>query len=128
MRKIILYMIIACVVLLLTMNFQEGFAGKYILKSKIVPPVCPKCPDLVNVCEPKPVKCPPCKPCGRCEPKRHHHRHNNYENDNYFSILPIPFGLERSHHSRQDRRRNYRNLVKKEKGHPLPWLNSFSEF
>ena len=51
MRKIVMYMIIACVVLLLTNEFQEGFAGKYILKSKIVPPVCPKCPECPSICD-----------------------------------------------------------------------------
>jgi len=39
----------------------------YILKSRIVPPVCPKCPN-VSVC-PKcggDSKPQPCPPCGRC--------------------------------------------------------------
>ena len=36
----------------------------YILKSEIVPPVCPKCPDVVAC--PKQQKCQPCPPCGRC--------------------------------------------------------------
>lgn len=36
----------------------------YILKSSIVPPVCPKCPDLISSNKEK--KCPPCPPCGRC--------------------------------------------------------------
>jgi len=40
-----------------------------ILKTQIVPPVCPKCPDVINTC-PKCEKAPPCPPCGRCpEPK-----------------------------------------------------------
>lgn len=124
MRRIVLYMIIACVLLLLTMNFQEGFGGKYILKSKIVPPICPKCPDLVNVCEPKKVKCPPCRPCGRCRP--HERRYRDYD-DEPISMLPIPFGLKRGHNSRHDTRVNYKKMVKNE-GKPMPWLNSFSEF
>ena len=50
-------------------EIPEGNEDLYILKSKIVPPVCPKCPD-VSVC-PKSKggsgkKCPPCPPCGRC--------------------------------------------------------------
>jgi len=124
MRKIVLYMIMACIILLLTLDFQEGFGGKYILKSKIVPPVCPKCPDLVNVCEPKQAKCPPCRPCGRCEPR--HHRHRNRDNEE-LSMLPLPFGLNGAHDSRQDRRRNYKRHTKGGK-EPIPWLNSFSEF
>lgn len=36
-----------------------------ILKSEVVPPVCPKCPDVVNTCG-KCEKPPPCPPCARC--------------------------------------------------------------
>lgn len=46
---------------------QDILPGKedlYILKSQIVPPVCPKCPDVIQTC-PK-TECQPCKPCGRC--------------------------------------------------------------
>ena len=43
----------------------KGEEDLYILKSKIVPPVCPKCPDI-NVCPDKGKNCPPCPPCGRC--------------------------------------------------------------
>ena len=45
-------------------EIPEGNEHLYILKSEIVPPVCPKCPD-VQACE-KPKKCQPCPPCGRC--------------------------------------------------------------
>ena len=38
--------------------------SKYILKSEIVPPVCPKCPDSRSCPRQKP--CPPCPPPGRC--------------------------------------------------------------
>ena len=38
--------------------------NKYILKSEIVPPVCPKCPDAA-VC-PRQKPCPACPPCARC--------------------------------------------------------------
>ena len=37
---------------------------KYILKSQVVPPVCPKCADAASCPRPKP--CPPCAPCARC--------------------------------------------------------------
>lgn len=46
-------------------EIPEGEEDMYILKSEIVPPVCPKCPD-VEVCPDKEAKCPPCPPCGRC--------------------------------------------------------------
>lgn len=38
----------------------------YVLKSQIVPPVCPKCPDVINKCSDVEKKCPPCPPCARC--------------------------------------------------------------
>ena len=39
--------------------------NNYILKSQIVPPVCPRCPD-VKACPKQKSKCPPCPPCARC--------------------------------------------------------------
>lgn len=44
-------------------QIKEGDEDLYILKSKIVPPVCPKCP---TVCPSSKAKCPPCPPCARC--------------------------------------------------------------
>jgi hypothetical protein len=44
-------------------DIPEGDEDLYILKSEIVPPVCPRCPDIVRYRD-KP--CPPCPPCGRC--------------------------------------------------------------
>ena len=49
---------------------KEGLASdQYILKSSIVPPVCPKCPD-VNAAEVAAdvakKSCPPCPACARC--------------------------------------------------------------
>lgn len=44
----------------------SGDEHLYILKSKIVPPVCPKCPDVTVCPKDKGNKCPPCPPCGRC--------------------------------------------------------------
>jgi len=44
----------------------RGKNNDYILKSQIVTPVCPKCPD-VNVCSQCKGELPqPCPPCGRC--------------------------------------------------------------
>ena len=45
-------------------QIPHGQEDLYILKSEIVPPVCPACPT-VNSC-PKQETCPPCPPCGRC--------------------------------------------------------------
>lgn len=46
-------------------QIPSGSEDLYVLKSAIVPPVCPKCPDI-NLSECNKKKCPPCPPCGRC--------------------------------------------------------------
>lgn len=45
-------------------EIPEGDEDLYILKSQVVPPVCPKCPDSRTCPRPKPP--PPCPPCARC--------------------------------------------------------------
>lgn len=45
-------------------DIMPGKEDLYILKSEIVPPVCPKCPDA-TVC-PRKEPCPPCPACERC--------------------------------------------------------------
>ena len=42
-----------------------GTEDLYILKSEIVPPVCPKCPDYTGP-PPSSEQCPPCPACARC--------------------------------------------------------------
>lgn len=42
----------------------EGDEDYYVLKSQVVPPVCPKCPDT-RAC-PRQKKCPPCPAPKRC--------------------------------------------------------------
>ena len=42
----------------------EGDEDLYMLKSQMVPPVCPACPE-VKAC-PREKPCPPCPPCARC--------------------------------------------------------------
>ena len=61
--------------------------NRWILKSQIVPPVCPKCPDITT-CRQTP--CPACPPCARCpEPAFRCEKVPNYRsrNDMY---LPRP--------------------------------------
>jgi hypothetical protein len=66
--------------------------SKYILKSEIVPPVCPKCPDSRTCPRPKPA--PPCPPCARCpEPAFECKKVPNYsaiDAANAGNILPMP--------------------------------------
>ena len=60
----------------------------YILKSQIVPPVCPACPSSSSC--PRQDPCPACPACARCpEPSFECKKVPNYKgNDN--SILPMP--------------------------------------
>ena len=64
-------------------------AGKedlYILKSQIVPPVCPACPNVVAC--PSKKEMTPCPPCGRCpEPSFDCKKVPNYTSN---SDLPRP--------------------------------------
>jgi hypothetical protein len=69
-----------------------GEEDLYILKSQVVPPVCPKCPDpIVQSSDNTDVtKCPPCPPCARCpEPAFDCVKRPNYSafNQNY---MPMP--------------------------------------
>lgn len=69
-------------------EIPPGQEDMYILKSEIVPPVCPVCPQAAAC--PKQEKCQPCPPCGRCpEPAFECKKVPNYSssNDNY---LPRP--------------------------------------
>jgi len=45
-------------------QIPDGDENLYILKSEIVPPVCPACPTVMEC--PRQKKCQPCPPCGRC--------------------------------------------------------------
>ena len=65
-----------------------GQEDLYILKSEVVPPVCPACPASSSC--PRTEKCPPCPACARCpEPNFECKKVPNYNavNDSY---LPVP--------------------------------------
>lgn len=49
-------------------QIPKGDEDLYILKSQVVPPVCPKCPNPIVQCPDNFdfSKCPPCPPCSRC--------------------------------------------------------------
>ena len=69
-------------------QIPKGSEDLYMLKSEMVPPVCPACP-AVTTC-PTEKKCPPCPPCARCpEPAFECKKVPNYsgQNDSY---LPQP--------------------------------------
>lgn len=68
-----------------------GQEDLYILKSQIVPPVCPVCPEPVVIQGDNDVtKCPPCEPCGRCaEPNFECKKVPNYKAFNP-DTMPVP--------------------------------------
>lgn len=71
-------------------QIPAGQEDLYILKSQVVPPVCPKCPDPILRTDTDVSQCPPCEPCGRCpEPAFDCKKVPNYNafNQNY---MPVP--------------------------------------
>ena len=73
-------------------KIPPGQEDLYILKSEIVPPVCPACPPVIvdkNLVKDKP--CPPCPPCARCpEPSFTCKKVPNYESKRINDSLPKP--------------------------------------
>ncbi len=69
----------------------QGEEDLYILKSEVVPPVCPKCPEpVVNCSDFDVTKCPPCPPCARCpEPSFDCKKVPNYNAFNP-DTMPVP--------------------------------------
>jgi len=73
-------------------QIPAGQEDLYILKSQVVPPVCPKCPDPLVQCPNNfdATKCPPCPPCARCpEPAFDCKKVPNYNAFNP-EYLPVP--------------------------------------
>lgn len=67
-----------------------GQENLYILKSEVVPPVCPACPSSSACPSNKKEKCPPCPACARCpEPSFECKKVPNYNALNN-SYLPVP--------------------------------------
>jgi hypothetical protein len=70
-------------------TITPGEEDLYVLKSTIVPPVCPKCPQR-SAC-PRQKPCPACPPCARCpEPAFTCKKVPNYESTNN-QYLPLPW-------------------------------------
>ena len=67
----------------------QGEEDLYILKSQVVPPVCPACPT-VSAC-PRQEPPPPCPPCARCpEPSFECKKVPNYSSANTSKYVPRP--------------------------------------
>tara|TARA_B100000927_G_scaffold290446_1_gene289301 strand:- start:11753 stop:12136 length:384 start_codon:yes stop_codon:yes gene_type:complete len=70
-------------------EIPKGSENLYILKSQVVPPVCPKCPDA-KAC-PRQKSCQPCPPCERCpEPAFTCKKVPNYQATSVDNVLPLP--------------------------------------
>ena len=76
-------------------QIPSGQEDLYILKSQMVPPICPACPKCPSVnCDDKcgNNKCPPCPACARCpEPQFECKKVPNYSSANIMGNLPIPW-------------------------------------
>ena len=73
-------------------QIPPGDEDLYILKSQVVPPVCPKCPDPIvqTSSDSDATKCPPCPACARCpEPAFDCKKVPNYGAFNP-SYMPMP--------------------------------------
>lgn len=71
-------------------QIPPGQEDLYILKSEVVPPICPACPSITAI--PRQEPCPACPPCGRCpEPSFECKKVPNYNAGlNGGDFLPVP--------------------------------------
>ena len=71
---------------------SPGQENLYILKSEIVPPICPACPQVNCGSCANANKCPPCPACARCpEPSFECKKVPNYNSVGLMNQLPIPW-------------------------------------
>ena len=73
-------------------QIPSGQEDLYILKSQVIIPVCPVCPNPIVKCPDSTdvTKCPPCEPCGRCaEPAFDCVKRPNYKAFNQ-DYMPVP--------------------------------------
>ena len=72
-------------------QIPQGQEDLYILKSQVVPPVCPACPPVIVDKNSLSKECPPCPPCARCpEPSFDCKKVPNYSLGPENSYLPRP--------------------------------------
>ena len=102
-------------------DIPEGDEDLYILKSEIVPPVCPACPP-VEVCPKAHKKCRPCPPCARCpEPAFECKKVPNYDSPSN-QFLPGFYGNASISGSASPIGGSASS------SQPMPVLNSFADF
>ena len=102
-------------------DIPEGREDLYILKSQVVPPVCPACPVSSATQRDKP--CPACPPCGRCpEPAFECKKVPNYDSSSAPQFLPSsPFMAQPDSAAAS-------GYISRTQGDPRPKLTDFSAF
>jgi len=76
-------------------QIPAGDEDLYILKTEVIPPVCPKCPEPIVQCPDSDSvdnsKCPPCPACARCpEPAFDCKKVPNYAAASNQNFMPVP--------------------------------------
>lgn len=72
-------------------HIPQGQEDLYILKSQVVPPVCPACPPVIVDKNTLNQDCPPCPPCARCpEPSFECKKVPNFNLGPQNTFLPRP--------------------------------------
>lgn len=100
-------------------EIPDGDEHLYILKSEVVPPVCPKCPDFPRPkCNKDKGECPPCPAPERCpEPAFTCKKVPNYSVSSVDGALPSPMFMSGSGAGGAGAGSG-----------PIPMLNSFANF
>jgi len=122
-------------------QIPPGYEDLYVLKSAIVPPVCPAAPTI-----PREKKCPPCPPCARCpEPSfeckkvpnynslSSNDNNNNNNNCSSFpnnnnSLSPFPNYNSLNNNNYNNNSSPFSNNNNNSKSLPVPVLSDFSSF
>ncbi len=73
-------------------QIPKGQEDLYILKSQIVPPICPACPEVICNNKSNSEKCPPCPACARCpDPPFECKKVFSSASGNIMNTLPLPW-------------------------------------
>jgi hypothetical protein len=104
------------------LKHNNVFSEDYMLKTQIVPPVCPACPPT-TVCSSKKEKCAPCPACARCpQPDFRCKKVPNYGSSSYNSAY---YGSSGGYDDTGNENDNFTN---NSSYLPVPVLNDFSTF
>jgi hypothetical protein len=103
-------------------QIPQGSEDLYILKSEVIPPVCPACPSTTVCPSSTKDKPPPCPPCARCpEPNFTCKKVPNYGASDYSAAYYGSSGGGGFNDDYDEMSSNYKSL-------PVPVLSDFSTF